>query len=76
MKLIISIIFLTVILINSTKILIFDSEPVALILFGICLIGMAKIGRSQIKNKIYKINWQAFMLLVENSIFKKQAKTK
>jgi hypothetical protein len=37
---------------------------------------MAKIDRSQIINKIYKFNWQAFMLLVENSLFKKQAKTK
>jgi len=76
MKLIISITFLIVILFNSSKILIFDSEPVALILYGICLIGMAKIGRSQIKNKIYKFNWQAFMLLVDNTLFKKQVKTK
>ena len=76
MKLIISITFLIVILFNSSKIRIFDYEPVVLIFFGICLIGIAKIGRSQIKNKTYKLNWQAFKLLVGNSLFKKQTKNK
>jgi len=76
MKLIISITILIVILFNSSKILIFDSEPVALILIGICLLGMAKIGRSQIKNKIYKYTWQAFMLLGGDTLFKKQIKNK
>jgi len=63
------------ILYSVSKLLIFNSEPVALILLGICLIGTAKIGRNQIKNKNFKYNWQTFMLLAGNTLFKKQEKT-
>ena len=76
MKSIILITILIAILFYGSKVLIIDSEPVALILFGACLIRMAKIGRTQLKNKKYKYNWQAFMLAVGNTLLKKQVKTK
>lgn len=73
MKFIISITFLIVILFNSSKILIFDSEPVTLILFGICLIGLAKIGR-KFKNGNYKYGGKTIRLLVGNILLKRQVK--
>jgi hypothetical protein len=75
MKSIILIIILIAILILGNKALILDSEPVALIFLGVCLIGMAKIGRNQINNKMYRHNWQIFKLLVENALLKKQIKS-
>ena len=76
MKSIILITVIIAILFIGSKVLIFDSEPVSLILLGICLIGMAKIGRIQIKNKNHKYNWQTFMLLAGNTLFKKQENAK
>jgi hypothetical protein len=76
MKSIIFIIVLVDILFKGGKALIFVSEPVALILTGTCLIGLAQIGRTKFKNKEYKYNWQTFMLLVGDTLFKKQIKTK
>ena len=76
MKSIIFIIILVAILFNGGKALIFVSEPVALILFGTCLIGLAQIGRISFKNKKYKYNWQNIMLLVGNTLFNKKIKTK
>jgi len=75
MKSIILITVIMAILFSVSKLLIFDSEPVALIFLGICLIGTAKIGRNQIKNKNFRYNWQTFMLLAGNTLFKKQEKT-
>jgi len=60
---------------NGGKTLIFVSEPVEFILTGSCLIGLAQIGRTKFKNKEYKYNWKTFMLLVGNTLFKKQVKT-
>ena len=74
MKVIISIIILVAILFNSAKAINFVSEPVALILFGTCLIGLAQIGRTKFKSKEYKYNWQTFMLLVGNTLFTNEAK--
>ena len=54
MKSIIFIIVLVDILFKGGKALIFVSEPVALILIGTCLIGLAQIGRISFKNKKYK----------------------
>jgi len=48
---------LSAILFKGSGIQILYSEPVALIIFGICLIGMAKIGRSQIKSNVDQSNW-------------------
>jgi hypothetical protein len=76
MKSIILITVIMAILFSVSKLLIFNSEPVALILLGICLIGTAKIGRNQIKNKNLKYNWQTFMLLAGNTLFKKQENAK
>jgi flagellar motor component MotA len=76
MKLIVFIIILAAILLNGGKAINFVSEPVALILIGTCLIGLAQIGRTKFKNKEYKYNWQTFMLLVGNTLFKNQVKTK
>ena len=76
MKSIILITVIIAILFIGSKVLIFDSEPVALILLGICLIGMAKIGRNQIKNTNIRYNWQTFMLLAGNTLFKKQENAK
>ncbi len=76
MKSIILISVIIAILLIGSKVLIFNSEPVVLILLGICLIGMAKIGRNQIKNKNFRYNWQTFMLLAGNTFFNKQEKTK
>ena len=76
MKLIIFIIILAAILFIGGKAINFVSEPVALILIGTCLIGLAQIGRTKFKNKKYKFNWQTFMFLVGNTLFKNQVKTK
>jgi len=75
-KVIILIIILAAILLNGGKAINFVSEPVALILIGTCLIGLAQIGRTKFKNKEYRYNWQAFMLLVGNTFFKNQVKAK
>jgi hypothetical protein len=73
MKSKIFIIILIAILFIGGKALIFVSEPVALILIGTCLIVLAQIGSSKFKNRKY--NWQTFMLLVGNTLFKKHVKT-
>lgn len=67
---------LSAILFKGSGIQILYSEPVALIVFGICLIGMAKIGRSQIKSNVDQSNWQSFMFQAGNSLFKKKANAK
>ena len=76
MKLIIFIIILAAILFNGGKAINFVSEPVALISIGTCLIGLAQVSRTKFKNKENKYNWQTFMLLVGNTLFKNQVKTK
>ena len=76
MKSIIFIIILVATLFIGSKALIFASEPVALIIVGTGLIGLAQIGKIKFKNKKYKYNWQTFMSLVGNALFTKQVKTK
>lgn len=76
MKKILSITIAVAILSAVSNVRIFHSEPVALILFGICLIGMAKVGRTQFKNNNSKFSWQTFMLLLENAFFNRQEKAK
>ena len=71
MKSIIFIIILVAILFNGGTALNFGSEPVALILLGTCLIGLAQIGRIKLKNKKYKYNWQTIMLLLGDIFFNK-----
>ena len=71
MKSIILITTLFAILINGGTILIYDSEPVALIFLGVCFIGMAKIGRTQIKNNIDRYNWRTLKLMFGNSLLKR-----
>ena len=76
MKIILSITITVAILLVVSNVPIFYSEPVALILFGICLIAMAKVGRTRFKSNNYKFSRQTFMLLLENTFFNRQEKVK
>ena len=72
-----SIVFISILVafcFKVSKALIIYPETVVLILFGVCLIGLAKIGR-KFKNGNYKYSGKTIRLLVGNILLKRQIKT-